>query len=895
MKTIMAAIVGISGLSAMSAVVFKEDFAQRSVDPSMSRRMANHWSSCEYVSGSGTVNPLAYSYIYGTYRYSPELPYSDVSQIQDGWIMGGTSSRSWVPGFFTTTNSSDELPGDTDRPFAALSIGGGATYYESRVMQPIGNSFSNGTVRYTIDFRAPGRWYREGYGVAPMIRFYPATRQMLACPDLTTGPTPHEAPCGFGMNGASEGPAAFISDVYAFLLCGSGDPTPAIQGRTFGNAAPLHWYRFAVDVDLDGNKCSGIVRDLGDRVPDWNTAGTQIGSWEDAPFYRALTGETGPIEGICIYNGGISSDGNSVVTNMGCFKNISVAWKAPGMMNFKPCYSNDFVVRRSCVISQPNGELFSHAASGESWTTNTLSSYESFGYNDDDANTRHIVNINTAAGSGIAGTDRFPVGLDGWRRLNAASQANATVVAGGGASGNLLRFNAPSSGNPFIVCGQTLGETITSGKVRLSVVGRTPDAWFWDVLSAVYVALGDANLYDATYAADITMRYNGVLGFLGTINPYSCIPCVNVLDRMDTGVSGAAIASDCWARWFKFTMTADLDARTLDCEIVRLADNNILATTGDTVFSQTGVPFLNDLSDVGSFALMGYGIGVGWISGVIFDAIEVWKDVGTANEKRIYYNDFDRRERVIATSQSDDNLADAAGLAATDGWWMRSGSFKVHALDENAFVSAEAARGAAGVAVRPCGAVMKNESITISADIRPPAKWQWLGARDASVAFGGDSFLRGQYDGTDFLSAAAMRFGFDSGNDATGAYGTSQSRTVELYATGGGGRTVSPLLVDVTHWYRFAATANMSDRTWKLAVYDMGTAQPEANAAVGAPVTVLEGLSLGGTDAELTAFAISAAGLEGDAPWFGGGDPGFALVDNVTLDRNPFGMKLIFR
>ena len=90
MKSIMVAVIGIVGFSA-AADMFVEDFAQRSVDPSMTKRMANHWSSCEYVCGSGTVNPLAYSYIYGSYRYSPELPYSDPSQIQDGWIMGGVS------------------------------------------------------------------------------------------------------------------------------------------------------------------------------------------------------------------------------------------------------------------------------------------------------------------------------------------------------------------------------------------------------------------------------------------------------------------------------------------------------------------------------------------------------------------------------------------------------------------------------------------------------------------------------------------------------------------------------------------------------------------------------------------------------------------------------------
>ena len=196
MKNIVIPLACLVWLPMSADVMFVENFAQRLVDPSMTKRMANHWSSCEYVCGNGTINPLAYSYTYGKYRYSPELPYSDASQIQDGWIMGGIEGQNWVPGFFATTNSPSELPGDTDLPFAALSIGGGANYYESRVMQSIGNSFSNGTVRYTIDCRAPCRWYRKGDGVAPMIRFYPATRQMLACPDLTHGSG--DSPCGFG-------------------------------------------------------------------------------------------------------------------------------------------------------------------------------------------------------------------------------------------------------------------------------------------------------------------------------------------------------------------------------------------------------------------------------------------------------------------------------------------------------------------------------------------------------------------------------------------------------------------------------------------------------------------------------------------------------------------------
>ena len=273
----------------------------------------------------------------------------------------------------------------------------------------------------------------------------------------------------------------------------------------------------------------------------------------------------------------------------------------------------------------------------------------------------------------------------------------------------------------------------------------------------------------------------------------------------------------------------------------------------------------------------------------------IWKDVGTANEKRIYYNDFDRRERVVSTPQPDDDLADMAGLAATDGWWRRGGAFKLHSLGGNAFASASADRDTVSVAVRAFGVATQSDAITVSADMRPPSKWQWLGTRDASISVGGNSFLGGQFDGSDFLASAAMRFGFDSGSDTDGEYGTSISRTLGVYAAGGSGKVASSISVDPTHWYRFVARANMSNRMWQLSVYDMGTQQPVANASVGVPAATLTRLSFGGSDDELTAVAISAAGLEGDAPWLGGNDPGLMLIDNIAVDRQPVGIAIVIR
>ena len=75
MKNIVIPLACLVWLPMSADVMFVENFAQRLVDPSMTKRMENHWSSCEYVCGNGTINPLAYSSTYGKYRYSPELPY----------------------------------------------------------------------------------------------------------------------------------------------------------------------------------------------------------------------------------------------------------------------------------------------------------------------------------------------------------------------------------------------------------------------------------------------------------------------------------------------------------------------------------------------------------------------------------------------------------------------------------------------------------------------------------------------------------------------------------------------------------------------------------------------------------------------------------------------------
>ena len=93
------------------------------------------------------------------------------------------------------------------------------------------------------------------------------------------------------------------------------------------------------------------------------------------------------------------------------------------------------------------------------------------------------------------GNSRQPIGLAGWRRANTGEAKAGIVTYPDG--GVVLQASVPNGGCGYVDITQTLGETITSGKVRYTFDFRTPDKWWWNY-HGVYGVLGTADYWGAS-------------------------------------------------------------------------------------------------------------------------------------------------------------------------------------------------------------------------------------------------------------------------------------------------------------------------------------------------------------------------------------------------------------
>lgn len=355
-------------------------------------------------------------------------------------------------------------PGDTESPFLAFSINN-SQYYTSRASQPIGNSFTNGVVEYWVDMRAPGKWGNTSS--MPYLRFIPIYRTYLQTPDNTVNP-PVAYPAMLGPCNLT-GSAATASTTRCFGGSQYNGDLGVVSAADGGYVSLRTgwWYRYRLVVDFESHYVYYSVWELGANVPTWDTpAGENVMPQKRKYIYRPPTAETGPLDGIGFAVGGINSGNPSVVTNMAAVTNIRVGWKAHDAdAEFIPCYSNDFRTcwRRSLADATTASAYAAPAGAGAS----EFSSY--------------YANVNTTCpGSqvitGTTGHGAQPVGVDGWRRISETGAAHPSVANSGGDGANVLRVTKASgtaSSAYWAVFGNSLGETITSGKVMFSVDVRT--------------------------------------------------------------------------------------------------------------------------------------------------------------------------------------------------------------------------------------------------------------------------------------------------------------------------------------------------------------------------------------------------------------------------------------
>ena len=877
-------------VSGAGTVVYQNDFSTRQ---SVVKPQPGAWRTYEYTLDAR----LGYNYSAPNYgeSFTENTPWSKPSEQQDGWVLGG-SGNGYFPGTWVRTNSEAECPGDTTHRFGTFEFNAGDHTW-NRVLQPIGNSFSNGVVRYMVDMRPP-KWWGAAHGGewVPLFRFYPAFRRDLRNPDF--GGDAEENPCAIGFSRTAAGTGTMDNVlVEGAQKCFRTGTTPIYISGSW--VTPGNWYRCLVILDIDNKTVDTSMYDMGDRVPDFDADLGPCVLYQDGPeAWRWPIDETrGPIDGIAFQSEGINSYG--VVTNMPCFTNIKVEWKAPGAEEFLSCYENDFTTCRKRTLapmteSHDYPEITTAAGSTTVTAYQTAMAANAFPATD---SREQLVPMQTFSGTEEANAELQPVGFDNWRRISYKNWASATIADYDG--DKKFRVTWPwgygDTGEEVIgLFTQPLGEVITSGKVRLVADIRTPARFWYTSNSGLYVLLGDSRHYTSFGNYGSAVTYAALAG-IGQDGNGHCYP------EMKTG-GGWTSASDygCkFSHWYRVELVADAANKTYTYRLYDIAgetpalvyENKDLASAAKEV-----------QDNIAAFTLSSYGAGVEPGDEHLFDNVVVWKnwDEASGTGDEIYRNDFSSvRRRSAGVSE---RLGDAPNLttAEKDCWTIRGGDSAgvlralgdndnpcvcFFALDKNPYV------------MQDFGTAVRYGSLTFSADIRPPNIWHATDfGREVSVYVGGQKMAQGNLGyGRSVFSSAAMCFGFDGGGTDWDT-GLSISRSVAPYVMSGSeARYFDPKFVDPTHWYRFVSKFDMKTKKVDVAIYDMGASHPDADAPLGTKIAEATGLDfVDGTVEELSTVCLYAVSGRQNKPWQRE-DEGCAFFDNLKAVHKPNGFTFIIR
>ncbi len=653
------------------------------------------------------------------------------------------------------------------------------------VKHRLGNTFTNGIVTAQCDLRAPSTW-NAGYA---FVQEFMLGDENFFSPETETADDGglylnyRAAQAGVGRKSATG------TRQFTYL-----DGNAARQFIGQGSAAT--WYRVVVTVDLGKREYGISLYDMGDTHPALDAATPSNAAFAIANValpYSAVTSISAL--GLSCYcpHGGADAD-NLDLSLAGQFDNIRVAH------NGVECYVNDFSSRRSRAIGGT-----------------TAGSYEATSPVSNTVGTETYVGGEAlyAASTGDK-TVSQPVGTDGWRRLNSDLKATPAVYSD---SGNLaMRFSPlPATG----IAAATIGQTLTTGKVRISADVRATGIGGETTNQGVYLYAGSDALYNANHSqfgalAGLFARI-GIVGTKTTVdNSTYRRPYWRDASGVHTGTGDEWVKQ---APWLRFTIEADLDAGTYSCTI---RDQGTTHPGGDTedgetvYFTKSGIGRINtSVSGISCIAFSAYN------AEVMFDNIKVWHTpAGASAAALVYDNRFSSRKINYESFHEGALVGDsiAKSPAGQDGWTrINNGSLKAVVRECGGNPALTFAQGGGNVlyAVHDIGEMCKYGRLKTQVDACPPAGWQG-GTRGSLFWLAGDAFHEGNLkSGSEFYKAAAFAFGF---------HGTSNNE-VKLCVFNGS-YTYDALALDPSHWYRFIATTRLNEGLSDIAVYDLGTEHP---------------------------------------------------------------------
>ena len=887
--TALALVFAFASANATPRVPYANDFTARSSGPSPSDR----WMETTYV-----VGPLARN----TADVTTDSPYSSATAYQDAWA----AKAGWSSGEVAFSVADDG--GNA----AALANGTGSAYASSTVIvQPLGNEFTSGTLRISVDIRTPlqgDSLNPSGNAMAMVAPVYKAGM------DVASSALP--IPMRFGPGSLKSG------DTWNLRALSRG-PAPTTYGQSDSLCAITdgEWIRYEATLDLSAGTYTATFATLGTAHPASDTepvSSRSFRTWVDGvetttlSFESTLTAETGGVAGIALFVQGLRQADASAAP---MFDNIRV-WHDGELV-----YENDFATRRYRQIA-PAG-----TTSGAYALVTATNAVSSATYSGGLWENNYGVSENSCGdflpASGANGT--VCLGEDGWiRRAGGAlfSIINPNKNGGyGWTNGPVLRVTKQST---LGVLAAPLGQTVFSGKVRLyfdlfpgrkSVLGNYTEAYAMCFLSGG--GMGTA-AYTGSTSRDTIWKGKAICGAgyycngskNQELNPGNI--CYGA-GTLKASYSPTVAATMCY--WHRYVVTADLDAKTYRMAVYRLGrtgqaiDSDI---SGLTPVAEVTTGFMTDAPagiDSLFIASQGHGNysanGSQTINGVdynfgkfpCFDNIRVCLvNADGTDGLELYRCDFSgsvrRFERAVAP------LAAGMDHEGADRWTRRGAPYGLALVQDDGAGNATAVlggmNGGAGYAVQPLGATSRNcASAKISADIRPPRFWSRVDGA-VLVELGDDEYMQGVNSPAGAWRGTAPRisvgFSCDTSTKTFGRY-----ESVKAAAGTQSGLSLSDVAVDPAHWYRFRVKAELAAGTFAVKVYDQGTAHPGADDADGALVASFANLSMPSLGPlGLTTFGLGGSGIPAT---FGGGvtDPTAALVDNLAAEFIAAGSLYIFR
>lgn len=807
-------------------VIYENDFATRTSEkpiPSMK------WRQYDYVTGP-MVNTNYTKPFDGTGNSSSQ-------QIQDGWIKDHVFSSTAAASI-----GNAHIYADEGNPMAVL--GHGATTRAIVIKQRIGNTFTNGIVTVQFDFLPTKTW--ASY-----------TDQITKRAFLSIGDEDFYSPEGsrtsmFEHTAANVGIAIDNSLRKAYYR--STNAVYSADTVTKGN-----WFRAVTTINLDTRKYDYTLYDLGTGHPTLDTAtpSSPVYSASNIAFPDDALASASSI-GLCAY--GVAWDANGNTENFPeravCFDNIRIAH------NNQECYVNDFSSRQYRNLAEGTT---SAAYVADGFVTTNKAPNEMYTYPPQDSTGISIVPARVKNNATIE-----PVGLDGWRRLIPEDGADATNRV------QLYRHRTYSGEDPVmrftseatvgVAC--PIGSTLSNGLVRMVADMRVPSSWGSKSNGRMWMSLGN----DTLYTGYLSGYKKGRFVHAGIAAPNdgkgtNGIPCY--INSSGTTVKDSPVRTK-MSTWYRGEIVADLDTGKFDYVLYEQGENHpsVNDSNGTVVFEIKNATKMNNanVTTISTFALWAISVGA------YFDSVQIWhKAPGATDETQLYYNSMRYRNvypqglKVGALTGTIINNPEGQ-----DRWVSINTGTKSAVVTDDDNPAMTFGDNYTGYAVHDLGQTVRTGTLVAQVDIRPPRSWMNQSG-GAYFRLGGDKHfeggLGGVNDAASFLNWCAGGFGFKTFSNAKDECGMTTNVTIVAMQGDGNGdgsmiAATQTTIIDPSHWYRFVATAHMSESLYDVAVYDMGTTQPTlATATPGATVATFQNLPFRHTNANLGGISCISANV----------------------------------